>query len=188
MQERNEAKFVVSFKKNHTMNLVEISIKRPILIIVLFLVLGLLGTFSYTQLRYELLPNISTPIVSISTIWGGASPTEIEKGITKKIEGKVSTVEKIKRITAQSSENVSVVTIEFVQDANSNGTILNRRVFLNSGSFRFLPSFFSFFSVILSLLLLDFDGSCPIETSIGGCVSVSFILFYFLILSSSVVY
>jgi hydrophobe/amphiphile efflux-1 (HAE1) family protein len=107
------------------MNLVEISIKRPILIIVLFLVLGLLGAFSYTQLRYELLPNISTPIVSISTIWGGASPAEIENGITKKIEEKVSTVEKIKRVTAQSSENVSVVTIEFVQDANSNEALQN---------------------------------------------------------------
>ena len=101
------------------MNLVEMSIKRPILIIILFLVLGLLGVFSYTQLRYELLPNISTPIVSISTVWGGASPAEIEAGITKKIEERVSTVEKVKRVQAQSSENVSVVTVEFVQDANS---------------------------------------------------------------------
>jgi hydrophobe/amphiphile efflux-1 (HAE1) family protein len=107
------------------MNLVEISIKRPILIIILFLILGLLGLFSYTQLRYELLPNIATPFVSVSTVWGGASPAEIEASITKKIEEKVSTVEKVKRVTAQSSENISVVSVEFTPDANANEALQN---------------------------------------------------------------
>ena len=53
------------------MSLTERAIKRPILIIVLFLVLGLGGIFSYTQLRYELLPDIATPFVTVSTVCRG---------------------------------------------------------------------------------------------------------------------
>ncbi|MCC5613141.1 efflux RND transporter permease subunit, partial [Nostoc sp. CHAB 5834] len=65
------------------MNLTQLSISRPILIIVLFLVMGILGLFSYTQLRYELLPNIATPYVTVSTVWPGASPSELETSITR---------------------------------------------------------------------------------------------------------
>ncbi|AQG78349.1 efflux RND transporter permease subunit [Spirosoma montaniterrae] len=100
------------------MNLTKLSINRPILVIVLFLALGILGVCSYTQLRYELLPNISTPFVTISTVWPGASPGELETGITRPIEEAVSTADKVKRITAQSLENVSLVTVEFRQGAD----------------------------------------------------------------------
>ncbi|WP_381525757.1 efflux RND transporter permease subunit [Spirosoma soli] len=101
------------------MNLTQLSISRPILIIVLFLVLGILGLFSYTQLRYELLPNIATPYVTVSTVWPGASPSELETSITRPIEEAVSTADKVKRITAQSLENISIVTIEFRQGADA---------------------------------------------------------------------
>lgn len=97
------------------MNLTRLSITRPILVIVLFLALGILGIFSYTQLRYELLPNISTPYVTVMTAWPGASPGELETGITRPVEEAVSTADKVKRITAQSLENVSLVTVEFRQ-------------------------------------------------------------------------
>ncbi|MBC8151685.1 MAG: efflux RND transporter permease subunit, partial [Bacteroidetes bacterium] len=95
------------------MNLTQLSISRPILIIVLFLVLGILGIFSYTQLRYELLPNIATPFVTVATTWPGASPTELETAITRPVEEAVSTTDGVKRITAQSLENISIVTVEF---------------------------------------------------------------------------
>jgi len=95
------------------MSLTELAIKRPILIIVLFLVLGLGGLFSYTQLRYELLPDIATPYVTISTVWPGASPGELETGLTKPLEDAVAGASRVKRITSQSLESVSVVTVEF---------------------------------------------------------------------------
>jgi hydrophobe/amphiphile efflux-1 (HAE1) family protein len=101
------------------MNLTQLSISRPILILVLFLVLGILGLFSYTQLRYELLPNIATPYVTVSTVWPGASPGELETSITRPIEEAVSTADQVKRITAQSLENISIVTIEFRQGADA---------------------------------------------------------------------
>lgn len=95
------------------MNLTQLSISRPILILVLFLVLGILGLFSYTRLRYELLPNIATPFVTVTTAWPGASPGELETAITRPIEEAVSTAGQVKRITAQSLENISLLTIEF---------------------------------------------------------------------------
>ncbi|WP_077921018.1 efflux RND transporter permease subunit [Spirosoma sp. 209] len=101
------------------MNLTQLSITRPILIIVLFLVLGIVGLFSYTQLRYELLPNIATPFVTVATVWPGASPGELESSITRPVEEAVSTADKVKRITAQSLENISLVTIEFRQEADA---------------------------------------------------------------------
>ncbi len=101
------------------MNLTELSINRPILIIVLFVVLGILGLFSYTQLRYELLPNIATPFVTITTVYPGASPTEIETGVTRPIEEAVAGADKIKHITSKSLDNISIISIEYLADANS---------------------------------------------------------------------
>lgn len=101
------------------MNLTQLAISRPILIIVLFVVLGILGVFSYTQLRYELLPNIATPFVTVATAWPGASPSELEASVTRPIEEAVSTADQIKRITSQSLENVSLVTVEFRPGADA---------------------------------------------------------------------
>ena len=59
------------------MTITELAIKRPSLIIVIFLALGLVGTFGYFQLRYELLPKVEPPFVVISTVYPGASPSEL---------------------------------------------------------------------------------------------------------------
>ncbi len=66
------------------MTITELSIKRPSLIVVVFLALALTGLFGYFQLRYELLPKMSIPYASIVTAYPGASPGEVENGITKK--------------------------------------------------------------------------------------------------------
>lgn len=95
------------------MTLTELSIKRPILLIVLFTLLTVIGLFSYTQLRYELLPKIASPTVTVTTVYPGAAPSEVEASVTKKIEEAVSGVEKIKRISTSSAESISFVIIEF---------------------------------------------------------------------------
>ncbi len=100
------------------MSITEIAIKRPSLIIVIFLVLGVLGLFSYFSLSYELLPKMSPPVVSVTTIYPGASPSEVENTVTKKIEDAVASLEKVTELKSTSSEGVSIVIIEFKQDAN----------------------------------------------------------------------
>ena len=64
------------------MKLAEISIKRPSLVIVLFTILLLGGIFSYSQLGYELIPKFETNVITVSTVYPGASPSEIENSVT----------------------------------------------------------------------------------------------------------
>ncbi len=100
------------------MTLTGLAIKRPTLVVVLFSVLGILGFFSYFQLKYELLPRMSTPYVTVSTVYPGASPSEIESSVTKQVEESVSAIEKISAISSTSREGLSVVTIEFSNSAD----------------------------------------------------------------------
>ena len=101
------------------MKLAEISIKRPSLVIVLFTILIFGGLFSYTNLGYELIPNFDTKMITITTIYPGASPSEVENTVTKKIEDAVSSLENIKYIQSRSFESMSAVTITLKTDANS---------------------------------------------------------------------
>ncbi|HVI46306.1 MAG TPA: efflux RND transporter permease subunit [Chitinophaga sp.] len=100
------------------MKITEVSIKRPTIVVVVFTILTLLGVMSYKSLNYELLPKFSSPIVTISTVYPGASPNEVESTITKKIEDAVASMEKIKKISSKSSESLSVITVELNNDAN----------------------------------------------------------------------
>ena len=102
------------------MTLTELAIKRPSLIIVIFTVFGVLGLFSFGQLKYELLPKISPPIVTIATVYPGAAPTEVQTSVSKIIEDAVSGLDKISSVNASSAEGVSFVTIEFLQSADVN--------------------------------------------------------------------
>lgn len=102
------------------MSITKLAIKRPILFIVFFLVVAGFGLMSYKNLKYELLPDLVTPFVTVITEYPGASPKEVEDAITKKVEESVAGVSKIKRVSSQSSENLSVVTIEFRPDAEAN--------------------------------------------------------------------
>ncbi|WP_046369847.1 efflux RND transporter permease subunit [Flavihumibacter petaseus] len=93
------------------MKIAEISIKRPTLVIVLFTVLILGGLLSYTMLNYELLPKFSPSVVSVTTVYPGASPSEVENTVSRKIEDAVSSMENIKKLETKSFESLSIVTI-----------------------------------------------------------------------------
>ncbi len=101
------------------MKITEISIKRPTIVVVIFTILGLLGLLSYASLNYELLPKFSSPIVTLTTVYPGASPNEVETSVTKKIEDAVSSMENVKKLTSRSMEGVSVVTVELNNDADA---------------------------------------------------------------------
>jgi len=67
------------------MTITELAIKRPTIIVVIFSALIVLGLYSYTQLNYELLPKITPPVITVATIYPGASPNEVESSVTKPI-------------------------------------------------------------------------------------------------------
>jgi HAE1 family hydrophobic/amphiphilic exporter-1 len=93
------------------MTLTELSIKRPTLVVVTFTVLAVLGIFSYFQLKYELLPKMSIPVVTITTVYPGASPYEVENNVSKVIEDAVSGIDKIDNVRSTSFEGMSLVII-----------------------------------------------------------------------------
>src|SRR5512136_1849722 len=101
------------------MTITELAIKRPTLIVVIFLALGLLGVFGYFQLRYELLPKVSPPWVVISTVYPGASPSEVENSVTKPIEDAIASVEKLSNIYGNSYEGLSVISLEYKYSADA---------------------------------------------------------------------
>jgi len=100
------------------MTLTEIAIKRPSLIIVLFTVLIGGGLLAYRNLSYELLPKFSEPIITISTVYAGASPAEIEQQVSKKIEEAVSGLGNVKDIQTTSLESFSLVVVSFKYGTN----------------------------------------------------------------------
>jgi HAE1 family hydrophobic/amphiphilic exporter-1 len=101
------------------MTITELSIKRPSLIIVVFAALMALGLFSYSKLKYELIPKFSPPILTITTIYPGASPQEVETGVTKIIEDAVAGMDKVSDVRSSSLEGVSFVIIELLQSAKT---------------------------------------------------------------------
>lgn len=93
------------------MKLAEISIKRPTLIIVLFTILTLGGILGYTSMGYELIPKFEVNVVTVTTVYPGASPSEVETSVTKKIEDAVSSLENVKKVESKSYESLSVVMV-----------------------------------------------------------------------------
>ena len=91
------------------MNITEISIKRPSLIIVLFSVLILLGIIGFKSLSYELLPDFNQPVVVIKTMYPGVEPQEVETSVSQKIEDALSNLEGVDYLETKSMPNASVI-------------------------------------------------------------------------------
>ncbi len=100
------------------MTLTELSIKRPSFIIVIFTILIGGGLLCYNQLSYELLPDFSPPLLTVTTTYPGASPATVETQVSKPLEDALSGLENISEVTAFSLDNASVVLLEFKASAN----------------------------------------------------------------------
>jgi len=102
------------------MKITEISINRPTMVVVVFTILGILGFISYKSLNYELLPKFTQAVVTITTVYPGAGPEEVQSTITKKIEDAVASMENIDKLTSRSMESVSTVTVQMKNGADAN--------------------------------------------------------------------
>lgn len=91
------------------MNITEISINRPSLIIVFFSVLTLLGVIGFTNLSYELMPDFNQPVIVIKTVYPGAEPNEVETSVSRKIEDALSNLEGVDYLVTKSLPNASVI-------------------------------------------------------------------------------
>jgi len=98
------------------MILSDLSIRRPVLATVMSLVIILVGVISFLRLSVREYPNIDAPVVSVRTVYKGASAQVIESQITQPLEDSLSGIEGIKTIKSVSREEVSQISIEFVTE------------------------------------------------------------------------
>ncbi|HEX4985518.1 MAG TPA: efflux RND transporter permease subunit [Burkholderiales bacterium] len=96
------------------MILSEISIKRPVLATVMSLVVVLVGFLSYSRMAVREYPNIDPPVVSVRTVYKGATAQVIESAVTQPLEDSLSGIEGIKTIKSNSREEVSQITVTFL--------------------------------------------------------------------------
>ncbi len=100
--------------------MIQLSIKRPLIVFVMFAIIALLGILTYLQLNVNLMPKFETNVITISTIYPGASASEVETSVTKKIEDAVASLENVDRLKSTSSEGFTYTMIELKSDADVN--------------------------------------------------------------------
>lgn len=114
------------------MSISEISIKRPTLVVVIFTVLTIFGINCYKLLKYDLIPKMNIPTVSIITQYPGASANDVESSVTKKLEDALSSLEDVKDMQASSQEGVSSITIELESNADVDKSLENAQRKVNA--------------------------------------------------------
>lgn len=103
------------------------SVHKPYTVLVGVVLAIVLGVVSFTRMTTDLLPNISLPYVIVMTTYVGASPETVEMVVTKPVESSMATVSNIESISSVSSENYSMVILEFAQSADMNAVSLEIR-------------------------------------------------------------
>lgn len=95
------------------MNISELSIKRPVTVIMMMLIIVVLGVVSFMRVPIDLMPSLEVPMAIVVTNYEGAGPQEVENFVTRNIENALGSVNNMKSIQSQTSEGNSVVIVEF---------------------------------------------------------------------------
>jgi len=95
------------------MNIAKISIKNPTFILCIMLGIIVVGVTAFKTLSVDLFPSINIPIVSVTTIYPGAGPSEIENLVSRPLEEQIASISGLKRLSSKSLEGVSQVVAEF---------------------------------------------------------------------------
>ena len=100
------------------------SVKKPFTVFVAVILIIILGVISFTSMTTDLLPKMDLPYAIIMTTYIGASPEKVENVVTKPLEQSMATISNIKNVSSISSENSSVVILEFSNDVNMDSALI----------------------------------------------------------------
>jgi len=100
------------------MFLSDASVRRPIAMSCLIIGLTLLGLNAWRNMGLELMPKMDAPFITVTTIYPGASPEQIETDVAKRIEDKVVTIDGLKHVSSACMENVCQTFLEFELDVD----------------------------------------------------------------------
>ncbi len=95
------------------MKIYESSVKKPVTTMLIFVAVVIMGLFSLNNLPIDLMPKIETNTIMVLTTYEGASASDIETNVTRPLENSLNTVANLKKLTSQSQENRSIITLEF---------------------------------------------------------------------------
>lgn len=95
------------------MSLYESSVRKPVMTALVFVGVVVLGLFSLNKLPIDLLPKIETNTIMVITTYNGASASDVETNVTRPLESSLNTVSNLKNIKSTSTENRSIITLEF---------------------------------------------------------------------------
>lgn len=95
------------------MKITEISVQRPVLVSVVFFVVTLFGAASLKWLPIDLFPDIEMPVITVLTVYPGASAADVEEKVSKVLEDALGALENLDEISSMSQENISALTLKF---------------------------------------------------------------------------
>ena len=95
------------------MNLAEFSIKRPVLITCMMVLLIVLGLMSMKKMPVDQFPDVTFPIVFAEVMYPGASPVDVERQISKVIEDEVSSLSGLETVSSYNYDSVAIIVIKF---------------------------------------------------------------------------
>ena len=96
-----------------TSSLAALWVRRPVTGIMVFLVLVLLGTVSFSRLKLDLMPTIEFPIVAVIAQYSGAGPEAVEQVVTRPIEQAMASVQGVEKLVSTSQQGTSLVLVNF---------------------------------------------------------------------------
>jgi len=105
------------------MNPIGFSITNPVKISVGVILLIMAGLLALGAIPIQLTPNVDQPVVSITTMWEGASPAEIESDIVREQEDKLKTIEGLTKMSSVSQQGQAQITLEFPVTMNKNDAL-----------------------------------------------------------------
>jgi len=100
------------------MNIAELSIKRPIFITCIFILILTLGGLSLAKLGVDLFPDITFPVVSITTYYPGASPSEVETDVSKIMEDEIGSISGLEDMYSNNKDGVSIIVCQFTLETD----------------------------------------------------------------------
>jgi hydrophobic/amphiphilic exporter-1 (mainly G- bacteria), HAE1 family len=102
------------------MSIYKSAVNKPITTLMVFAAVVVMGIYAFTRIPVDLYPELDPPYISVITTYPGANASDIEVNVTRVLEDAFNTVDMVKEVTSISSDNISVITLEFSWEADLN--------------------------------------------------------------------
>ena len=99
-------------------------VKKPYFIIVAIVIVLTIGGVSLSKMQTDLLPQLEMPYMAVITTEIGASPEKVENDITKVMESTLGTINGVENVASSSSNNYSMVMLEFDEDTDMEAALV----------------------------------------------------------------